>query len=251
MDNRLDRLMESIFTDLNFSLAKKNINKYIEMSENMYIAHKENSDYFIYINLKVAQLNLVTNDIQIKLSSILKQGCSLFDKLNGETIEISPSFEKNTTLIIFTQTEDETNKDELVKQIISIEEDPYFFKKHVVDISSNHIDILYNGFLENERGYTTSLQNLISDTKLFNEFMVSTKNNLSDKVIEYSFAAKLYEKLPFLTLSVKSSDPEDLQKSIDDSLSEHQREQCEILLNLNLNDLTSWFDDIVKEKTDD
>jgi hypothetical protein len=74
---------------------------------------------------------------------------------------------------------------------------------------------------------------------------------LSDKGAEYSFVAKLYEKLPFLTLLVKESNQDDLQQKIDDELSEVQRESCDELLALDTDNLNNWLEELVKEAADD
>ena len=74
---------------------------------------------------------------------------------------------------------------------------------------------------------------------------------MTEKGLEYSFVAKLYEKLPFLILLVKESNQENLQKKIDNKLSEIQRVNCDELLDLDINKLDDWFAEIVKEDIDD
>ncbi|MFA0188438.1 ABC-three component system middle component 1 [Vibrio lentus] len=248
MGNLFDKLMESIFIESGLSLAKI---EYVEesygISTDLYISHKPNSDYFIYLNLPGKALPFVSNDIQIKLSSILKNDMGSMEVLNYKPVTISPSFEKNATLIIFTSQEENLDIN-IEKQAIAIEEDPYFFKKQVLVVSPKDIDVVLSSFEEHRENYTSYLQNLISDPKIFNEFMNSRTLNSTNKVKEYSFAAKLYEKLPFLALSVKESNPGDLQESIDNDLSESQREQCESFLSLDVNNLNSWFSEIVKEE---
>lgn len=250
MINIFDKLMESILIGSGFSLAKID---FVEESHgiftSLYVSHKTNSDYFVYLNLPAKSLSAVSNDIQIKLLSTLKNDVDSMELLNGEPITISSSFEKNVTLIIFTIKEEPLDIN-VEKQAITIEEDPYFFKKQVLIVSSKDVDVISSSFEEHSENYTSYLKGIISDPQLFSEFMKSKSPNANNKVKEYSFAAKLYEKLPFLTLCVKVSTPEDLQKNIDNDLSEYQYEQCEMLLNLDLNDLSDWLDDIVKEESD-
>jgi hypothetical protein len=250
MDNLFDKVMESIFIESGLSLAKS---EYIEepygISTSLYVAHKPNSDYFIYLNLPEKSLPFVSNDIQIKLSSILKNDAGSMDVLNGEPITISSSFEKNATLIILISKE-ESSLNNVEKQAISIEEDPYFFKKQVLVVSPKDLDVISSNFEEYRKNYISYLQNLISDPQVFNEFMNSRKYGPTNKAIEYSFAAKLYEKLPFLALSVKKSTPGDLQKNIDSGLTESQRENCEALLKLDVDNLSNWLAEIVKEDND-
>jgi hypothetical protein len=250
MDNLFDELMESIFIKSGFSLAKI---EYIEesygISTSLYIAHKPNSDYFIYLYLPEKALPFVSNDIQIKLSSILKNDVGSMDVLNGESVTISSSFEKNTTLIILISKE-KKSRNNVEKQAISIEEDPYFFKKQILVVPSQYIEVISSSFGEHRQNYTAYLENLISDPQVFNQFMNSSSLGMSNKAVEYSFAAKLYEKLPFLALSVKKSTPGDLQKNIDSGLTETQRENCEALLKLDVDNLSNWLAEIVKEDND-
>jgi hypothetical protein len=74
---------------------------------------------------------------------------------------------------------------------------------------------------------------------------------MSDKGFEYFFVAKLYEKLPFLTLLVKESNKDNLQQQIDKKLSEDQQLQCDDLLKLDIDELDEWFAEIVREAVDD
>ena len=251
MDNLFDELMESIFIESGFSLARI---KYIEESfgvfTSLYVAHKPNSDYFIYLHLPEKSLSYISNDIQIKLSSILKNDAASMELVSGEPIAISSSFEKNATLIIFTNQE-ETSIINVEKQAIAIEEDPYFFKKQVLVASPKDLDVVSSNFEEHRENYTSYLQGLISDPQIFNEFMNSSNHRPTNQVREYSFAAKLYEKLPFLALAVEKSTSEDLQKNIDNALSESQRDECEALLKLDEDNLSDWLAEIVKEENDD
>ncbi|AWY00241.1 hypothetical protein A8139_09700 [Marinomonas primoryensis] len=250
MDNLFDKMMESIFIESGFSLAKT---VYIEeiygISTSLYISHKPNSDYFIYINLPEKVLPYISNDIQIKLSSLLKNEVSSMELVNGESVTISSSFQKNSTLIILTSP-DETLLKEVEKQAILVEEDPYFFKKQILIVPPQDIEVISSRFGEHREKYTAYLQNLISDPQTFNEFMSSSLHSPTSKTREYSFAAKLYEKLPFLALSVEKSTPEDLQKNIDNALSESQIEECKALLKLDVDNLSDWFAEIVKENND-
>jgi len=251
MDNLFDELMERIFVESNFSLAKTEyVEEDYDWSTSLYIAHKQQGDYFIYLNIPVNLLSYVTNDIQIKLVSLIKNDSEQFEQINGDEVKISSSFDKNATLIIFTSHEVGIDEN-VMKQAILIEEDPYFFKKQVLSISNQELPIISSCFDEHKSNYSHYVQNLISDTGRFNEFSDSELFEMSEKGLEYSFVAKLYEKLPFLTLLVKKSDQANLQQKIDNNLSEVQRVNCDELLVLDTNNLDDWFAEIVKEVVDD
>jgi hypothetical protein len=251
MNDFFDELIETIFIASEYSVAKI---KYVEegyaWSTSVYIAHKPQGDYFIYLNVPENLLSYVTNDIQIKLASLIKSGSEQFDQINGGQMKISSSFDKNAILIIITSHE-ETVKEKVMKQAIMIEEDPYFFKKQVLSITTKAIPIITRCFEEHKGNYIHYAQHLISDTRRFNEFTSSDLLGMSDKGFEYFFVAKLYEKLPFLTLLVKESNKDNLQQQIDKKLSEDQQLQCDDLLKLNINELDEWIAEIVREAVDD
>ena len=251
MDNLFDNLMERIFLESNFSLTKfKYIEQDFNCSTSLYIGQKQQGDYFVYLHLPERLLPYVTNDIQIKLSSLIKNQADDFEQLTEDEVKISSSFDKNATLIIFTTHEASVNNN-VMKQAISIEEDPYFFKKQVLLITEKEIPIIANNFDERQGSYIDYIQNLISDTERFNEFTSLNMFGLSDKGAEYAFVAKLYEKLPFLALSVAPFKQEVLQDDIDRKLTEEQLTECEKLLKLDVNSLEGWFSELVKEEAND
>lgn len=251
MDKLFDNLMERIFLESNFSLTKS---EYIEedykCSTLLYIGQNQQGDYFIYLQLPERLLPYVNNDIQIRLAALIKNQANDFEQMTGGEVKISSSFDKNATLIIFTTHEARVNNN-VMKQAISIEEDPYFFKKQVLLISEKDIPIIASNFDEHKDSYIAYIQNLISDTERFNEFTSLNMFGLSGKGIEYSFVAKLYEKLPFLALLVAPSNQEVLQHKIDKKLTEEQLVECEKLLKLDGEKLEEWFSELVKEEAND
>lgn len=249
MDNLFDDLMKCVFVQSMFSLAKIQYED-DNLTTSIYIAHKPQGDYFIYLNVPENLLSYVNNDIQIKLALLIKNSSERFEQINGDEVKISSSFDKNATLIILT-THDVSINSNAMKQAISIEEDAYFFKKQVLSIQLIELPIISSCFEEHKDNYIHYIQNLISDTGIFNEFTGSKLLGMSDKGLEYSFVAKLYEKLPFLTLLVKKSNQDDLQQKIDDELSEVQRVSCDELLALDTDNLNNWFEELVKEAADD
>jgi hypothetical protein len=251
MDRLFDDLMECVFIQSMYSLAKiQYVDEDHSWSTSVYIAHKPKGDYFIYLNIPENLLSYVTSDIQIKLASLIKNDSERFEQINRDKVKILSSFDKNATLIIST-THDVSMKSNAMKQAISIEEDPYFFKKQVLSVQLKELPIISSCFEKHKDDYIHYAQKLISDTRRFNEFSDFESLGMSGKGLEYSFIAKLYEKLPFLTLLVKESNQEDLQQKIDDELSQVQRKNCDELLVLDADNLNKWFEELVKEAADD
>ncbi|QLJ10256.1 MULTISPECIES: ABC-three component system middle component 1 [unclassified Pseudoalteromonas] len=243
----MDNLIEQIFIESQLSLVKvKYIEKDHDFSSLVYIGKKLQGDYFVYLHLPERVLAHVTNDIQIKLLSLIKNHANKFEQLTDETVEISSSFDKNATLIIFT-THKASTKNDAIKKAISIEEDPYFFKKQVLLLPVEELPIIQSSYDSNKRNYIAFIQSLISDTERFYEFTKANPSKFSEREIEYLFVAKLYEKIPFLSLIVTPSNQVVLQQKIDNKLTEKQLRECEKLLELDINDLESWLAELVKE----
>ncbi|MBB1335851.1 MULTISPECIES: hypothetical protein [unclassified Pseudoalteromonas] len=119
-------------------------------------------------------------------------------------------------------------------------------------MSVEELPVIENCFNSYKSSYIAYIQNLISDTERFNEFTNANASKLSKKEIEYLFVAKLYEKIPFLSLTVTPSDQHVLQQEIDDKLSKEQLAECKKLLELDINDLESWLTELVKvDETND
>lgn len=252
MNNHLNEFIGSLFIESEFSLSKvyynynsDNSNDSYHFSTYLYIGYKPKGDYFIYLTVPVNTLSLFNNEIQIDLMSFLKGELINIEKINGDDIVISSSFEKNATLILIIDN-NINNIDELYNKVIAIEEDPYFFKKQVLTITPNELNLIEEISSSNKSGYISYLKNIISNVDTFKEFIIAQNSEVNKKIIEYSFTAKLYEKIPFLSLSVDNSNHENLQKKINNKLSSSQKNQCDEVLQLNIDNLDNWFSKITE-----
>lgn len=253
MDNIFDKIIGSIFIESGLLLARATFTEELYgFSTDLYLAHNPNGDYFIYVKIPENALPYICNNIQIKLSRLIKNEIDFIEQSSGKRITISSSFDKNSTLIILTDQLDASNKSsDIYNQAIAIEEDPYFFKKQVLVISSKELEVASSRYDKFSTNYLEYLNNVISNTESFNCFINSKENRRNNLAIEYSFVAKLYEKLPFLSLSVQETTPDDLQKNINDDLTKEQYDECESLLQLDVKKLDSWIKEILKEENND
>ncbi|MDD3466198.1 MAG: hypothetical protein PHE67_03535 [Campylobacterales bacterium] len=149
-----------------------------------------------------------------QLSSILELQASLFEACNE--IETSPELDKNLSMLILWDTGGDLEIHTMKKQIVAIEEDPYFFKKHVLYFSNRE-------FLELRR--EIDRQNI---TEFFNENIPSKeafatyKNNAATQ----SWQALMYRitiKVPFIFINVNENESlESLFSQNQTVLSTHQ-----------------------------
>lgn len=122
-------------------------------------------------------------------------------KLNTQINELAPTlfinnpaFKKNCDLICIHKLDQLAEFKQCEEQIFAIEEDPHFFKKYILYYSDTEEKTLDN------KSYK-DIKNIISDKKQFNEYkdqpIVAT---------QYSVAAKIFIKLPFLDLPFNKRD---------------------------------------------
>ncbi len=108
--------------------------------------------------------------------------------LAPKTFLRNPSFKKNCDLICIHRLDVLANFKDQEGEIFAIEEDPHFYKKYVLYYSTAEESALTNFTYE-------KLVSVIADKKAFLEYK---ENPLA--ATQYSFAAKIFIKLPFLEL---------------------------------------------------
>ncbi|WP_310991250.1 ABC-three component system middle component 1 [Aequorivita marina] len=102
-------------------------------------------------------------------------------------------FDKNTSLLILTEREDSK---EWRKEVLTIEEDPFQFKKYVLGYDQNSLRVLKE---KSQNGDSESIIKLMTDELVFNDY----KENYS----EFTWHKLLYtisQKIPFITLNVET-----------------------------------------------
>lgn len=233
--SNMETLVNRIAVEQNFTVHVETEFKISDDSYlNLYIATKDSFEYFIFIDLPYTQLQFVNKKIQITLFTQLKK-----KMLEQETLpfEVTHFFEKNTSLILTTNVPDEESKLTLLKSVSAIEEDSYYYKKQVLYYSNHDLEIIINKRLLdiNSSEYCNTIISNIEKYELFVSF--------GDE--EYDFIARLYEKLPFLTLSVTEREQLDLDSMINVSLSIDELEELPNLLALTTSEaIDNWIENI-------
>lgn len=191
-------------------------------SQNLILVRRGNvGDYFLIAEIQESELNSVNRDLQASLMLRLNSLNSDTDINNLQplsgvlNLNIDNNYEKNTTLLLFVQ--QENNVDKLVSKITEVEEDEYFFKKQVVLLSAEFLSKLGNEVSKStDFEVIKYLQELMNNTINFKQFM--EKPNVDTY---YSGCAQLFEKLPFLHMIVESSESNSLQNMIDSEIAEN------------------------------
>lgn len=120
----------------------------------------------------------------------------------AEDNDISEEYSyKNISLILCV----ESNAERPIQSIFEIEENPYFFRKYVLQYSAKESTAL-KSYLGDE-SLLTMLQKLLFDSKRYDAFLASQNlinSNEENDVDTYALASRLCIKLPFLKI-----EPED------------------------------------------
>jgi len=145
-----------------------------------------------------------------KLDNLLKPG-DLNATINQSAPVIftaDPAFKKNCDLICIHHLDKLAEFKKYEEQIFEIEEDPHFYKKYVLYYSDTEVEAI--------KGLNfTKLNELISDKK---QFDVYKKEPTS--ATKYSAAAKIFIKLPFLTLDINKVELVPLRLQIEEAVAE-------------------------------
>ncbi|NRB80364.1 MAG: hypothetical protein HRU38_17140 [Saccharospirillaceae bacterium] len=150
-------------------------------------------------------------------------------------LKFEPAFERNSDFIILFKIENLSDFNKHEKYILSIEEDPYFFKKYVLYYSSEELDLVKDiDFSE--------LKISIFNRDLFNKY----KQNPNFPSI-YSFAARFFIKLPFLQVPVSEEKMPSIEVMLDESLKNKNIFEFDKKLSLLIESKNSDLDDVIKE----
>ncbi|WP_427108759.1 ABC-three component system middle component 1 [Lysinibacillus xylanilyticus] len=133
-----------------------------------------------------------------------------------ETSFFQAEMEKNMSLLVCLKVTDSEIDENLEKKIFELEEDPYDFKKYLLNYTNEQVDKLKMelDINEGEIDLVGKINTFLLDTIKFNEFKESTENNEA-----YSLATKIFIKLPFIKIDInEDKEMENIEKIIEDKL---------------------------------
>jgi hypothetical protein len=166
----MKNLIRSIFNQHDFELTELAFG-------DLYISNDDRKYYWLVVE-------------QSDISRVLELQDEWFEK-SKEHID-TKEFDKNTSLLVLAN----NDKNEIQKkEILSIEEDPFQFKKYVLLFTS---DILKQLLEETEKGKPEKILELIVNESVFNDY----KNNYLEPTWRH-LLYNLAHKLPFLKINVE------------------------------------------------
>jgi hypothetical protein len=191
------------------------------------LKRNDNNKYEYFIIVDSERLDIITNEQQKEYLNRIKK--HIDDK----------EVDKNSTILICFKSEILPLNSETYKEILKIEEDPYFFRKLVLPYTQEQI-----GFLDNPNDF----RNIIKDTDKFEEFKDACKNrDLTNS--QYEIISQLYIKLPFFKLPAVSNIKNIVLDEYKSSLSDEETKTLEFLERTNVDDILD-NDDFFKKLED-
>ena len=191
------------------------------------LKRNDNHKHEYFIIVEIERLETFTIEQQKEYLNIIKK--CIEDK----------EVDKNSTLLICFRSETLPLNGKIYKQILKIEEDPYFFRKLVLPYTQEQIRYLDN---PDEFG------NIIKDTNKFEEFKTSCEEkNLTNS--QYEIISQLYIKLPFFKLPTVSNVKNIVLDEYKRSLSDEETKTLEFLERINLDNIID-NDDFFKKLED-
>lgn len=147
-----------------------------------------------------------------------------------------PEIEKNTSWLIGVDCEN--GYEDLIEKILSIEENPYYFKKMVCPYSQEEVEGLMN-----------ELEDCVDCIRYIQQEVVKVNRfaNFHDgKDCVYSFLSRILIKIPSIELPiVKEKEIEVLSNNIDKVIQENDLQEIHMFLKDNIDEKISMIDDDV------
>lgn len=226
--NEFKKMVKKILKELGFC-------EYYEFSEN------EDISMTLYKNetSKEIQYYIVSNckSKYFENLDIIKEQSSIYNLIK-ENIYGDPAFDKNTSWIIGLETDKDFN--EIEQKILSVEEDPYCFKKMVFTYSSEEI-LGIQKELTGSTDIISYMQKELSSVKRFNDFY-----NKDD--IVYGFISRLLIKLPIIKIKVeRNQNIGNLKQEIESEIEMLKLSKMYIFLQDDIDNKTKMIDTDINE----
>jgi hypothetical protein len=237
MENKIQTLTQKITKHFQFKSIY--LNEFIvfnDKSINIMISTNDDVNYMIFVFVDYSDLDAVCTDIQIALATKLKT--LMNDESDTRLSSVNLSLNKNSTLIISTIVPNVVEPKTLNQLIASIEEEPYYYKKQVLTYKKSDGAFIEELLLDNVEPVITC-EKIISNIDDYVLFTSALGNG------KYKFCAMLYEKLPFLTLTVNTEKHLKLQDMINEKFTPEQLANVDVYRNLTSDALINqWIETI-------
>ncbi len=238
METNIQTLTQNITNHFEFESIP--LNEFITFNDkpiNIIISTKDDVNYMIFVFVDFSDLKEICNHIQIEIFTRLR---ILMNEGNHEVLSnLNKALDKNSTLIISTIVPNALDTIALNKFVSAIEEDFYYYKKQVLTFKETDKDFIKELLLD-ELGTVTACEKFISNIKHYESFTSNLLYGFGEN--KYQMIAMLYEKLPFLTLTVNKEERLNLPDMISQELTPEQSENVGIYRGLTTEEsINQWI----------
>lgn len=227
-------------------MIKSFINKIVVDIANFECLSKDNGEYTFYqrIDQDRRRYLVLTESERLCTSEEYNEKIS---NCAPQNIAKSPAFDKNTDLIVLLDIKKSENFKNHERDILSIEENPYNFKKYVLYTTEEERNLLNESLFikENISFNANEFTNFLENTE---EFQKYSENPYSASL--YGVIVKMHIKMPFLKIASSSNEKiSNVNKILQLKLEEEQNSDfIESMLNLSeKDDLENAIKDYVNE----
>lgn len=216
--NEFEKIICKLLNELGYEVVQKlSLNQDISA----YLYKKENIEQTQYYVVSTSEFKVFDD---VNFNELQKD---VYDEIK-ELLTQAPAVDKNTSWLICINSQSTQYN---FSKILSMEENPYYFKKTICLYSREEVSELLSE-LEEQVNYLSYLQQEVTKVTRFTEFYEG-----NDKV--YGFITKLYIKLPVIQVPIiKQQKLVDLSKEI-------EKDIC----NMELEDIHKFLKENIEEKT--
>ncbi|ALC84842.1 hypothetical protein AM499_02695 [Bacillus sp. FJAT-22090] len=195
----MKEVIKKIFNDYNFEERELPL-----LSENFLFAVNLSEDCLnFYLVLFIDNIDKDFLEIQVS---------EYYSAIKGLETGYDERMDKNLSMLVCLRNDDVTLKEELVKKVFEIEEDPYYFKKYVLTYKEEQYQELLKYFQENNiKESRTILNNIVNNIELFSLYK-KEPNDYSNSL--FNLCSKLLIKLPFIVFERDEKQMENLTEVI-------------------------------------
>jgi hypothetical protein len=152
-------------------------------------------------------------EFPVDIDVFAERQVELFNHIKRLKEEYDRQMDKNMTLILCLKRENLLPDEKVNKLIFELEEDPFHFKKHVLNYTDKQVEKFKNE-LDSIRT-TDHMYKTVNNKQKFTQY----KSNISDES-SYNLVARLFIKLPFMKYIGAEKELENLSEEINRDLSE-------------------------------
>ena len=219
----MNDLIKGIFEELEFEYIENRLSE----PDILFVIYYKNDDKKEYFIATFFNSLKSIDEVQKKIHAKLRK--------DWQGLNLKSDWEKNTTMLIFYCTDLLPVEKSINSDILEIEENPYFFKKHVFAYTDRQVEQFNN----NKKLLSNSdfLSEYINNVAKYEEFKKSSKD-LSENL--YALMSRLHIKLPFLSLPVVPQEKHDVVADFKENFSEKEKSYYDFLIELNKLDTDSY-----------